>query len=164
MVKSLTISMVVLGLIVALGVMVGDQAKASYGFAKNTYVYSVKFTCGQQSGSDDDVVTGVYRTNINVHNPQNWPVHFQTQVVLPDNATPTGQTSLVTQNLSSGHALFIDCYTTDPLSIASQLSANSPSITAPSTEFEGFVVIQSPAPLDVIGKYEGRGAAASLRG
>jgi hypothetical protein len=127
-------------------------------------VYSVKFTCGEQSGSDDDVVTGIYRTNINIHNPESQTVNFCTKVVLPDNATPTGISPLVPQSLGADHSLFIDCYTSEAASIASQLAGT---VTAPTTEFEGFVVIEvptsilNPAPLDVEGKYTARSGAES---
>jgi hypothetical protein len=104
----------------------------------------------------------VYRTNVNIHNPQNQPVNFCTKVVLPDNASPTGITPLIPLSLDSDHSLFIGCYTTETggHSIAVQLAADS--ITAPTTEFEGFVVIevpqsgQNPTLLDVSGKYTAR--------
>ena len=96
MVKKLTASAVVLGLMVGLALMAANRAKADSNQAR--FIYSVKFTCGQQStattGSGDDgkgdadVVTGVYRTNINVHNPQYNTVNFKTKIVLPDNASP----------------------------------------------------------------------------
>ena len=162
MVKRLIVS-VVASLGVALCALVAGEAHAGSlsPCSGPVAVYSVKFTCGYQQGSDDDVVTGVYRTNINIHNPQSSTVNFCTQVVLPDNASPTGASSLVPQTLSADHSLFVDCYTTDVYSISSQLTASS--ITAPATEFEGFVEIVVPqtnfvvpSTLDVEGKYTAR--------
>ncbi len=82
-------------------------------------------------------------------------------MVLPDNANPSGITPLVQQTLGPDHALFVDCYTSEAASISSQLSSDG--ITAPTTEFEGFVVIAVPQPrlgtavtLDVEGKYTAR--------
>ena len=146
--------------------------------------------------SDADVVTGVYRTNINIHNPQNQTVNFCTKVVLPDNATPTGISPLVSWSLGSDHSLFIDCFTPELQSIQSQLTGTSeipcnskinkgnvaiysvkftcgqqtnivPPPSQPLAQFEGFVVIevpqssQSPALLDVEGKYSARPVGAT---
>jgi hypothetical protein len=169
MAKKFLLSAVV-GLAVTLGAMVTSEANAAPpgnpctnigSWNGNVAVYTVKFTCGTQSSTDDDVVTGVYRTNINVHNPQNQTVNFCTKVVLPDNAATTGITQLAAQSLGPDHALFIDCFTSEAASIQSQLTNNSPPITVPSGEFEGFVVIEVPqgkngALLDVEGKYTAR--------
>jgi hypothetical protein len=172
----------VVSLVVAFGAMVARKANAGFGGGGpfscsninngNVAVYAVKFTCGTQSGNDDDVVTGVYRTNINIHNPQNQTVNFCTKVVLPDNAVspfPSGVTNLASQSLSSDHGLFIDCYTPEKESISSQMTNNSPSFTVPpiTSEFEGFVVIevpqtsQTPTLLDVQGKYTARPGIAN---
>jgi hypothetical protein len=173
--------LVVVSVVVALGATIAVKANAGpngkpdpCSFNGNVAFYSVKFTCGQQSSTDDDVVTGVYRTNINIHNPQNQTVNFCTKVVLPDDATdpfPHGVTNLAPQSLSSDHGLFIDCYTPEPASISSQMTNNTPPFTVPpiTSEFEGFVVIEvpqtskNPTLLDVVGKYTARpgGSAGS---
>ena len=120
--------------------------------------YSVKFTCGQQSSTDDDVVQGIYRTNINIHNPNLGTVNFCSTVVLPNDASPTGSSTPLPLSLGPNQALFIDCFTSEAESIVSQL----PSLPPDTTETEGFVVIQipnsygPPTLLDVIGKYTAR--------
>jgi len=92
MVKRLILTVVV-SLAVALSAMVASEAAAQQSFSCGNIKgpvaeYAVKFTCGTQSSTDDDVVTGVYRTNINIHNPQSSTVNFCTKVMLPDNANP----------------------------------------------------------------------------
>lgn len=162
MIKRLIISAVV-SVVVALGAMVAGRANAASSCSNisngNVAVYSVKFTCGPQTAKDDDVVQGVYRTSINIHNPQNQTVNFCTKVVEPVPAGPSVITPLVPQTLKTDDAMFINCFTTEPQSIESQLG------TVPSYEFEGFVVIEvpqlsslNPTPplLDVVGKYTAR--------
>lgn len=133
----------------------------------NVNVYSVKFTCGPQTGTDDDVVTGVYRTSINIHNPQNQTVNFCTKVVVPQPSAPSTITKLVPQTLKADDAMFINCFTPQPQSI----SGPNGQVPDPGFEFEGFVVIEVPQPsqysttpplLDVVGKYTARPAGSDV--
>jgi hypothetical protein len=119
--------------------------------------YAAKFTCGKESVDEpDDVVTGVYATSINIHNPQaRLPVKFLKKIVpAPREGFGVGQ-PVFSQlfNLGPDQADRVDC-----LFIMRALRLTAPYV-------EGFVVLEVPPipgaaliqpELDVVAKYTAR--------
>jgi hypothetical protein len=129
--------------------------------------YAAKFVCSD-TGNDLDVVAGVYRSTINIHNPQSQqPVTFLKKVVL---AHEEGQPSCTTvvnprEVLQPDAAEQVDCVVVHEAAFANQQKCFPPGTTT--TVLEGFVVIQVPAEntgpavlpllvLDVVGNYTAR--------
>jgi len=111
-----------------------------------TYQYAAKYLCGTVTGKAGTpgygiVAPGTYFTSINVHNPNPQSVEFQKKfVVALPHENPEGQISpVVNAGLKLNGAFEIEC--------ADILGKFQPPITGPS---KGFVVLLSPAPLDVV--------------
>jgi len=101
--------------------------------------YAVKCMCGESDGKV--LAAGSYRTAINVHNPGPGAAEFRYKVAL--GFPVAGRISaFVSQTLKPDAALEIDCP-----DAAKALGATNPPF------FKGFVVIQSPIPLDVVAVY-----------
>jgi hypothetical protein len=113
--------------------------------------YAAKFVIGQSNG--DILARGQYFTAINVHNPTQQPVTFRKKfvVALPgEKAGPVSQ--FVSATLKADEALEID--TKD---IATHVSP-----TGGPGFFKGFVVIESPVELDVVGAYTAAGSTGQV--
>jgi hypothetical protein len=123
--------------------------------------YAAKFICGKESVDEpDDVVTGVYATSINIHNPQaKLPVTFVKKIVIaPREGTGFFQPFVLRGNLGPDLADRVDCrFITGVLKL-----------TAPYVE--GFVVLEVPPlagaasiqpVLDVVAKYTARPATGA---
>lgn len=123
--------------------------------------YSAKFVCGPLKG-DADVVTGVYRTTINIHNTYpNKAIEFRKKAVVAFSER---------QKNSSEHPVLISPYHGEFLIPDDAMGVNCDDIRSlfpqgtsqPPSHFEGFLVIQVPDfattqdPLDVVGKYSAR--------
>jgi hypothetical protein len=114
--------------------------------------YAVKFVCGAR-GSDGQVVSGIYATTVNVHNPQPEAVKFRKKAVisLPQRQDPGPIAQFVEEELRSDGALGMDCR-----DIRALFPAALPGF------IEGFVVIHVALPqiggetLDVVGVYTAR--------
>jgi hypothetical protein len=115
--------------------------------------YAVKFVCGTRN-SDAQVVSGIYATTVNIHNPQRETVKFRKKAVigLPQSRDPGPIAQFVDEELPSDGALGMDCRDIRVLFLPAAL----PSF------IEGFVVIHvAPPPtgretLDVVGVYTAR--------
>ncbi|MDD5434792.1 MAG: hypothetical protein PH343_05120 [Nitrospira sp.] len=125
--------------------------------------YATKFICGPTPAATSttegsDAVKGMYKTAVNIHNPNPVPVVFLKKAVVayPERNTNRGPISQIkTEQLEPDGAMEVDC--TD---ITKTLFAG---VVLP-THIEGFVVIMVPADaasgtmreLDVWGKYTAR--------
>lgn len=122
--------------------------------------YAAKFTCGQESPKEpDDVVSGVYASSINIHNPQaRLTVKFLKKIVVANREdSPLGRILILNKDevLPPDRAERVDC-------ILIHKALNQ----APTAYVEGFVVLEVPrlsSPdaviqplLDVVGKYTAR--------
>lgn len=122
--------------------------------------YAAKFTCGVESAKEtDDVVSGVYATSINIHNPQSkLAVPFVKKIVVANREdTVIGRIVVLRDVLKPDQADRVDC-----IFIHRVLDQSA------TTYVEGFVVFEVPrvsvtgtAPtaqpvLDVVGKYTAR--------
>jgi hypothetical protein len=135
-------------IVAASGMAVGRRAEAQ---PPPGFQYAVKFVIGQSSG--DILARGQYFTAINVHNPTQQPVTFRKKfvVALPgEKAGPVSQ--FVSAMLKADEALEID--TKD---IATQVNP-----TGAGGFFKGFVVIESPVELDVVGVYTAAGSTGQV--
>ena len=121
--------------------------------------YPAKFTCGKESVDEpDDVVTGVYATSINIHNPQaRLSVTFLKKIVVAQREGITPRSPVISQgNLRPDLADRVDCRF---------IFAHLPPPIPP--DVEGFVVLEVPPfagttgiqpELDVVAKYTARAA------
>ncbi len=126
--------------------------------------YAAKFTCGQESAKEsDDVVSGVYASSINIHNPQaRLAVVFTKKIVVANREDlPIGRIVVLRDVLKPDQADRVDCIFID--------RALDQSAT---TYVEGFVVLEVPPVigtanriqpvLDVVGKYTARPPTGSV--
>ncbi|MBK7491158.1 MAG: hypothetical protein IPI17_03435 [Nitrosomonas sp.] len=133
--------------------------------------YSAKFICGPQQG-DGDVVRGVYRSTINIHNssPTREITFLKKAVVAFPEREKYGNDGAQGKVLISKYhhefllpddAMGVDCRDILILLQSPNAISNVKEVS-PRTQIEGFVVIQVKGPsdmfdpLDVIGKYSAR--------
>ncbi|MGH7065073.1 MAG: hypothetical protein ACREET_13435 [Stellaceae bacterium] len=125
------------------------------------FEYAAKFTCGTESVKEpDDVVSGVYASSINIHNPQaGLPVSFFKKLVIANReGTMPGRFRVLNDKLGPDQADRVDC-----IFIRRNLDI------ATTAYVEGFVVLEvPPVPsatgsaatvqpvLDVVAKYTAR--------
>jgi len=101
------------------------------------YSYAVKFICEEENSTDVD-------TSVNVHNPSlTQSAEFKLKVVEPDN----GFYCIREDRLYADKATSLDC---DFFDVAVGVAP----ATINNTDFEGWIVVLSPKPLDVAGVYE----------
>ena len=110
------------------------------------YQYAAKFVCGIQqnsAGTFGPVVPGVYMTAINIHNPQNVNISLTKKVVLAlsEDQTPRPPSPRKGYSILPDYAFEIDCQ--DIMKIGQ----------IPGPFAKGFVVIETPKQLDVVGVY-----------
>jgi hypothetical protein len=114
------------------------------------FMYTVKFTCVEEVGPPEADFGGVpfvpaqYRTAVNIHNPQREGFEFRKKAVvaLSQGSQERGIISeWQDEQLRSDEALDVDC-----LDIAKLLQGTQP-------VGDGFVVIESRWPLDVVAVY-----------
>jgi uncharacterized repeat protein (TIGR01451 family) len=112
------------------------------------YEYSAKLVCGKQKNSDDlRLARGLYATAINIHNPNDEPVHFFKKLALtypPEEQKPGSVIPIAVDTLEYDEALAVDC-----LDIQQEAFDGN----FPEPYVKGFVVIQSPRSLDVTAVY-----------
>lgn len=127
------------------------------------FSYAAKFICGVQSVANIDrqeppVKKGNYATAINIHNPQANRTKIFKKVVIarpePDQGKPTQKFEHV---LESDGAMEIDCREIN------LLLARDGQIQPSDNAFrKGFLVVESPVELDVVGVYTANTDAKSL--
>ena len=110
--------------------------------------YAAKFVCGVPPAAEvtrGAVNSGNYTTAINIHNPNSGGLQFKKKAVLslPEGVTPHPPSNVVTDTLNSDFAEEVDC-----ANIRKLLG-----ITSATSFIKGFVVLISPAELDVVGVY-----------
>lgn len=112
------------------------------------YVYSAKFLCVPLVGPEGTALSpGRYQTAINVHNPSTQDVRFKKKAVIARNELDEKRgeiTPLEDDVLADDEAISIDC-----TSIAKRFGQAQP-------VGDGFVVIKSNEPLDVVAVYTSR--------
>jgi len=121
-------------------------------------VYSVKFVCGQQNAPNggpvpSSFVPGRYRTAINIHNPEPYPVQFTVRGVRTQSAYPASAGghvgAPVPTSLAAHEGLELSCE-----DIMTAIDESYRDIFV-SLLFTGFVIIQTNqrSDLDVAGAY-----------
>jgi hypothetical protein len=146
-------------LILTVGVLAGlmamrptpvDSAAGPAALQEQSFMYTVKFACVKEVGPPEADFGGVpfvpaqYRTAVNIHNPQRDDVSFQKKAVvaLSQGSEKRGIISeWREERLKSDEALDVDC-----LDIQKLLGGTQP-------VGDGFVVIESRFPLDVVAVY-----------
>jgi hypothetical protein len=112
------------------------------------FEYAAKIVCGIQKDPDEmRLARGLYATTINVHNPNDEPVKLFKKLALtfPPGGQRPGEIMPIAEDvLKPDQALAVDCE-----DIRRRLFPNG----FPAGYIEGFVVIQSPASLDVTAVY-----------
>lgn len=130
------------------------------------FVYTAKFICGcfkPEKGEEGPVEPGSYTTAINIHNPNYCTVTFVKKAVLLFDATWKGNEGFEiprppytprTASLDPDWGMEIDCADIRDVLLRQPTGALGPQ--AP-TFIKGWVVIESPEPLDVVAVYTARG-------
>jgi hypothetical protein len=140
------ISLAVVQIVIAGNTEADTQEIPSPMVSSVTYQYAAKFICGKQqnaAGISGPVVPGIYMTAINIHNPQIANVTLKKKVVLAlsEDVIPRPPSQKLSYRIQPDYAFEIDC----------QDIAKIGGISLPF--FKGFVVIESPKQLDVVGVY-----------
>jgi hypothetical protein len=113
------------------------------------FEYAVKFVCGAANRNAPVVALGTYFTAINVHNPSKDSVKFVKKIAVALPGQKAGPVSkFVDAALKPDEAFEIDC--PDIYKISEQRGF-----------LKGFVVIQSPSELDIVGVYTAAPNAAA---
>ena len=136
-----------------------DGAPGSAAQFPESFMYTVKFTCVKEVGPPEGDPGGVpfvpalYRTAVNIHNPQREEVIFRKKAVvaLSQESEERGIISeWREERLRSDEALDVDC-----LDIQKLLQGGQP-------VGDGFVVIESRVPLDVVAVYTTEGPSIDV--
>jgi CARDB len=113
-----------------------------------TFEYAAKFICGLQKDPEDPRLTrGFYATEINIHNPNETEVKFKKKLALtyPPEAQRPGKIYRISEDvLGPDEALAVDCGDVERRLFPGGL---------PAPYIIGFIVIESPASLDVTAVY-----------
>ena len=146
-----TISM---GLGLAMLLWVGSGLTPQVSYAEvDMHVWSAKILCGFQSGvgsnGEPDILPGLYRTVVNVHNPnfENHTVLKKAVIAFPERHQPTG--GGVRSKISKVHSVFMkpdDAFSVSCKDILKLYPRNQrPKAAAFDTVFfEGFLVLYQP--------------------
>lgn len=115
---------------------------------RRMFEYAAKLICGlQKDPRDMRLALGAYATTINIHNPNDVEVRFFKKLALtfPPPEQRPGEVIRISEDvLKPDEALAVDC-----MDIRKSLFPNG----FPTPYIEGFVIIQSPASLDVTAVY-----------
>jgi hypothetical protein len=110
--------------------------------------FAAKIVCGLQKDPEDmRLARGFYATTINIHNPQEKDVTFKKKLALsfpPKEQRPGKVMPIAEDTLRPDEALKVDC-----MDVRGRLFPNG----FPTPYIEGFIVIDSPASLDVTAVY-----------
>jgi len=129
---------------------IGVACYNEYGFPCRDlpFEYAAKVVCGVQEESQaGPVARGSYATTINIHNPGAQPANFFKKMAFtrpPKDQSPGEVRPIAEDMLRYDEALAVDC---------PDLWRRLFSIDPPGRFFEGFVIIQSAASLDVTAVY-----------
>jgi hypothetical protein len=130
------------------------------------FVYAAKFVCGvmpesREPTAEGPVEPGSYATSINIHNPHAQTVVFLKKAVLLFNETGLTVKQTFEEPKPPAHLVRAELLPDWGMEIDGRdirlelLSGQAP---AAPTFIEGWVVIESPEPLDVVAVYTARGA------
>ncbi len=141
----------------AIGVWSPDDGQAAS--LKVAYQYAVKVTCSLLGPvNDGELANGVYRTVINVHNPNENRVAVAAKVVLPQPVGASPSDLNVTpfkQNIVGPNAgIQFTCGTV--AGFFCPIDLNGAPVCIDFAYIDGFVVLYSPAELDVTAVYTAR--------
>ena len=110
--------------------------------------FAAKIVCGLQKDPEDmRLARGFYATTINIHNPQDKDVTFKKKLALsfpPKEQRPGKVMPISEDTLRPDEALKVDC-----MDVRARLFPQG----FPAPYIEGFIVIESPASLDVTAVY-----------
>jgi hypothetical protein len=131
------------------------QALKSKETIKTEYQYAAKVVCSLRFPHQDGTLAkGVYRTIVNIHNPTNKKFTIAAKVALATEfgsaAGPFSVTPFRKAELQADGATELNCF---------DIAGYFCPINGVCVDFaflEGFVVIKSPEPLDVVGVYSAR--------
>ena len=105
------------------------------------FQYAAKIICGANK-TDGMIAHGIYETLVNVHNPNKEGQAFQHKVALADAATDGKIFTFIPVKIKADGAQFYGCK-----------EFHKFTGTPPNQFIDGFFVIESPQPLDVIAVY-----------
>jgi uncharacterized delta-60 repeat protein len=129
---------------------IGVACYNEYGFAcrELPFEYAAKVVCGvPEESRAGPVARGSYATTVNIHNPGTQPANFFKKMAFtrpPDEQRPGEVRPIAEDMLRYDEALAVDC---------PDLWRRLFDIDPPGRFFEGFVIIQSAASLDVTAVY-----------
>jgi hypothetical protein len=156
---ALVLTVGVLASIVAPRPTPGDGAAGAAAQEAEGFLYTVKFTCVEEVGPPEGAPGGVpfvparYRTAVNIHNPQRDDVGFRKKAVVAF-SQGSEKRGIISEwrdeRLKADEALDVDC-----LDIQKLLQGSQP-------VGDGFVVIESKVPLDVVAVYTTEGAGIDV--
>jgi CARDB protein len=110
----------------------------------NRLRYAAKFICGK--APEESAARGAYFTAVNVHNPSDGPVSFQKRFTVGQaEQKPGSLTPFRPAQLDAGRAFRVEC----PEVLRTVGTSES--------FLEGFVVLESPDPLNVVAVYSAAG-------
>ncbi|MCW5597959.1 MAG: Kazal-type serine protease inhibitor domain protein [Nitrosomonas sp.] len=122
---------------------------------KTEYQYAAKITCSLLLPHQDGALArGIYRTTVNIHNPTNKKLSIAAKVALAtqfgSEPGPFDVTPFKGAELQPDGAVGINCF-----DIASYFCPID-GVCVDFAFLEGFLVVKSPAPLDVVSVYSAR--------
>lgn len=131
--------------------LAGTMGRGAWTFVmERRYEYAAKIICGAQTDTNSlRLVSGVYGTEINIHNPNQAGINFFKKLALsypPGNQMPGDILPIGIDVLEIDEALAADCD-----DIRNRLF--SAGLPGGSNYFTGFIVLQSSLPLDVSATY-----------
>ena len=108
--------------------------------APSDYQYATKVVCGRPKGGM--LHDGDYRTAVNIHNPNYTAVEFRVKFAQAYNGKPGDISHFVDGTLGPDGAQYYDCETMSQFQDMGSF-------------FDGFLVVESREPFDVVGYYTG---------
>lgn len=122
---------------------------------KTEYQYVAKVVCSLfRPHQDVSLVKGTYRTIVNIHNPTDKPITIASKVALAtefgSEPMPFSVTPFKKADLQPDGAVELSCF-----NVAGYFCPIN-GVCVDFAFLEGFVVIKSPVPLDVVGVYTAR--------
>jgi hypothetical protein len=110
------------------------------------FQYAAKFVCGRTGSNLGNFAPGTYFTTINVYNTSSEAIDKRIVVALPNEIAGGGMRRPVNVRLPPGTAMQVDCQ-----NILAHLRADG--VPMPATPVDGFVILRSMTPIDVVGVY-----------
>lgn len=139
------------------GMLLSAQAEpiTSPEMIQTKYQYAAKVVCSLMlPHQDSSLAKGTYRTVVNIHNPSDQPVTIAAKVALAtefgSEPGPFSVTPFKKAKLQADGAVELNCF-----NVAGYFCPIN-GVCVDFAFLEGFVVIKSPVPLDVVGVYTAR--------